>query len=330
MTNTTLTQNSRDPGSITVSKSNELIHARYRLTVAEQRVLLLCLSKIPYNVSREQVSSQYFFVSSQEFASFCGVNISSAYKEMKSAEERLWQRDFYKPAEKAKFRWVTSVKYSRASIGLRFSEEVAPFLVELSGSYTQYSLIAAMRLQTSFGHRLYEILIATRFRKNFEATIDLDSLRFGMDLIGQYPVYAELRRRVIDPAIKDITNNSDIRIVNVIPRKQDRKVVALTFQYSENPGFNIDELARDVSRGMGLVDESVEATAHRTNVVQMKQAKAKSTKVAAGQGRNSATRLSRDYVAQQAKPGESWEEAEQRLIRAQRNNGDDKTIEMSL
>ena len=32
------------------------------------------LSKIPYNVSREQVSSEYFFVSSQEFASFCGAS----------------------------------------------------------------------------------------------------------------------------------------------------------------------------------------------------------------------------------------------------------------
>ena len=323
----TSTGTGRGPGTFTVSKSNTLIHARYRMTVAEQRVLLLCLSKIPYKLSREEMAKEYFYVTSQEYAAYCGVSNSCAYKEMRAAEERLWQRDWFQSEVNTKHRWVNSVRYARGSLGLRFSEAVVPFLVELSGSYTQYSLVAAMRLTSSVGHRLYEILIATHFHQRYEATITLDSLRFGMDLVGQYPIYAELRRRVIDPAVKDVSANSDIRIVNVIPRKQDRKVVALTFQYTANPDFDIDQIARDVSKGMGLVDENADATAHRNNVVSINKSKAPTKNSRKPSG---VIKLTREFVIHNSRPGESWEEAERRLIAEQRKNGDSKTMEMDL
>lgn len=268
------------PADIKVYKSNNLISGSFRLTVAEQRIVLLCMSKIRHRSTIDSVKQEFYEVTAKEYAAYSGINQASAYKEMHAAELRLWKRDLWIKTLHQKERWVSSVRYRQGGISLKFSEAVVPFLCELSGDYSKFRLVAAMRLTSAFGHRLYQILIKTLHTQRFEATFDLECLRREMEIDpGHYPSYTELRRRVIEVAVKDVSENSDLLITKVIPRKRGKSVVAISLQYTDNnPTFDLDRINREISQSLGLFDQLEETTEHRAKILQFAEERTKKDK----------------------------------------------------
>lgn len=339
----------RLPSDIKVFKSNNLISGSFRLTVAEQRIVLLCMSKIKHQATIQSVQQEFYEVSAKEYAAYSGINQASAYKEMLAAELRLWKRDLWIKTLHQKERWVSSVRYRQGGISLRFSEAVVPFLCELSSDYSKFRLVAAMRLTSAFGHRLYQILIKTVHTHRFEATFDLETMRREMEIDeGQYPSYTELRRRVIEVAVKDVSQNSDLLITKVTPRKRGKSVVAISIQYTDsNPNFDLAKINHEISVSLGLFDGlevSKEQGAkilkfHDSKMAKDKERKSISQSAAkiAGEVLETADMfqaepvksvnaellkavgnsevLSESTISRFANPGESWEKAEARLIR---------------
>ena len=59
----------------------------------------------------------------------------------------------------------------------------------------------------------------------------------GTEGIELYDRYAELSRRVIKPAVKEINEKSDIHLT-FLPDKQGRKIVGVQFKVIDNPKNN--------------------------------------------------------------------------------------------
>lgn len=217
-----------------IRKSNELIEARYKLSIAEQRLIILLLSEISPN--DEDFKDYELQVS--DFARMFGLeNCNSMYKEVKDAARELSTRGLNLSTENDEIytAWLSYVKYVNGSgvVLLRFDKSLKPYLLQLKSHFTQYDLNNIVCFKSQYSIRLYELLKMDAFKaKNgqFERSFKINELRlfFGIEK-NDYPLFANLRNRVIDPAISEISGKTDLNIIDVNYGKTGRKVTSVTF-----------------------------------------------------------------------------------------------------
>ena len=84
-------------------------------------------------------------------------------------------------------------------------------LVELERNFTSYEIEQVANLQSRYAMRLYECLI--RFKASKLLNITLDELRFRFGLLDtEYKVMSDLKKRVLDMAVKGINDNTDMTV----------------------------------------------------------------------------------------------------------------------
>jgi plasmid replication initiation protein len=73
-----------------VVKDNKIIEASYTLSLSEQRVLLACISQIDFRNSLQPENK--FHVVASDIVDLMGFNRSNAYRDMKMAVDKLYNR----------------------------------------------------------------------------------------------------------------------------------------------------------------------------------------------------------------------------------------------
>jgi plasmid replication initiation protein len=225
-----------DKNSLVV-KSNALIETSYRLTTNEQRIVLACISQIRRD---EQITDQKkYSVSAQEISSLCGANIKTAYRDLKVAALKLKRREvrisqeangYGKRKKTLVTGWVQSIEYSDGDgvVSLRFNHDILPYLSELNKNFTSYKLKNVVKMSSSYGTRIYELLV--QWGGLEEREISMEKLRKILLLEDKYKPISNFKARVLAPAIKDINENSDLS-VTYTQKKKGRKVTHLIFKF---------------------------------------------------------------------------------------------------
>ncbi len=221
-----------------VVKSNHIIEASYRLSVAEQRVILSAISQVRRD---QQVTDEVLYsVTAAEIAQLCNTDQRTAYRDLQSAAERLQTRRVTLILEpdgvtiRSKRRrvtcWVQSVDYidQEGRIELRFGKDILPYLTGLQREFTRYALSDVAKMTSAYGIRLYELLMQW---PEGHREIALDDLRRWLQIEDRYPLTADLRRWVIEPAVQQINEHSPLR-VTWLPRKTGRRITHLAFDYA--------------------------------------------------------------------------------------------------
>jgi plasmid replication initiation protein len=221
---------------VTIYKSNNLIQASYRLSLLEQKIILNCIGQIR---SDEAVTDEVMYrISVQDIAACTGIKADNLYKEVKESVLRLWRRDVRIPdptSKKAKnkvvlTRWVQSIAYSdnNAEIELRFSKDILPYLSQLKEQFTKYKLKNVIQMKSTYGVRLYELLAQHKHFGSRE--ISIDWLRKNFELEDKYKQMKDFKLRVIEPALKDINEKSDLW-VKYSQLKTGRRVTHFIFHF---------------------------------------------------------------------------------------------------
>ena len=220
-----------------VVKSNALIEASYRLTAQEQRIVLSAISQIK---AGEEITDQVMYsISVHDIAELTGLHPDSLYKELEDAALRLKRREIRIPEEpngngkKAKVLitcWLQSIQYipSAATVQVRFSHDVLPYITQLKNQFTIYRLKDIAKLTSSHAIRLYEILI--QWRSTGSRTVELDWLKESFLLNGKYPSIKDFKARVLEPAIEQINETTNLW-VNWDQKKTGRKVTHIIFNF---------------------------------------------------------------------------------------------------
>jgi plasmid replication initiation protein len=218
---------------LVVVKSNDIINASYRLSVSEQRLLLACISQID---STKSLSDQdTFVITASEILDLMGADNKSRaiYRDLKDATDRLWDRTIsFSDNDKhyGKLRWVNRIDYyeKEGKVILRFSQDIIEYLSELKGSFTKYKFQYIANFKSAYSIRLYELLV--QWMSKGEREITVSEIRGLLDLGEKYQSIAELKRRVLDVAVKDVNKYSNIRC-SYGQRKLGRTVVAFQFKF---------------------------------------------------------------------------------------------------
>jgi plasmid replication initiation protein len=234
-----------------VCKSNKVIEAGYKLNLNEQRLILLCISKV--NSTKPLLASERFEVTAKEFAEKFKINEDKAYQTLKETAEQLFERyviidnpDPDMPTLKqTKTRWISSIDYipDMGKVSVYFAQRMLPYLSQLKGNFTFYILENISDMNSIYAIRLYELLM--QWKTTGKREIEIDWLKKQFELDASYERMDNLKRRIIEPAVKDINTHSNYQ-VSWEQRKTGRKVTHLTFTFTEKQPLTPEKPKRAV------------------------------------------------------------------------------------
>ena len=237
----------RLPGERWVTMSNALTRAGHGLTLAEKRIVAAAVSKLdsrrvlkPGEVPRTKITAA-------EYAETFEVDLDTAYDQLQSAAKQLYNRSitFYEPAHKrngkplpptrVQMRWVGSVKYQDGEgwVELAWWPDLLRHLTGLQRQFTTYQLQQASALRSAYSWKLLELLM--RFESTGWAEYTIEDFAASMDATEkQRENFANIRRKIIEPAVKELTEK-DGWLIQWQPIKAGRKVKALRFTFMRDP-----------------------------------------------------------------------------------------------
>src|SRR5690554_2585089 len=95
--------------------------------------------------------------------------------------------------------------------------------------YASIKLIEVCFINTFLGLRLYELLM--QFKKSRWRVLSLNDFRIALDCVDAYPQTKELKRNVLNPALKEVNKNSPIT-VKCEDIKTGNKIPGFKFSYT--------------------------------------------------------------------------------------------------
>ena len=215
-----------------VTQSNRLIEAGHTLTLNEKRLVLACAAKL--DPRKPLPPNGTVKLTAVDFATTFGIDRRDAYQALEEASDRLYARSIKEIRHGTRgriernIRWVWMSEYAPGEgyVTLGFSPDVVPYLTMLHKEFTTYELRNVGSLSSFYSIRLYEL--CAQFRKTGFREITLEKFRDMLDLNDKYSDVKNLRVRVVDPAVADINENTDLRISAQAMRK-GRKVTGFRF-----------------------------------------------------------------------------------------------------
>ncbi|HDR8929222.1 replication initiation protein [Burkholderia vietnamiensis] len=227
-----------------VNMSNALTRAAHSLLLAEKRLISACISKIdslPAGVPLVRDGAWTVRLSAAEYAETFDVDLDTAYTQLRDASEKLFNRyvrtmrETRKGPEEHKFRWVGGVTYQKGEgwVELQWWHEVVPHLYGLRKEFTSYKLKQAAALRSAYSWRLFECFQSWKDTGRYIATIE--DFHRAMDVPQSCVAdFKALRVRVIEPAVKELTEKNGLEIEWEV-RRAGRKVIGLDFKFRPNP-----------------------------------------------------------------------------------------------
>ena len=220
-----------------VVKDNALINASYSLSLAEQRIILLAISKYKESAKNEDTG---IVITANDYVSNFKTERQSAYETLSASCLSLYNKSFtYQSVEDGKIisykcRWLFKIGYykEQGSILLKFTPEVLPLIGQLEKRFTSYHINDISNLTSSYAIRLYEIILSWKSAKKTPIfTIEELKQKIGVE-DGQYLAICDFKKRVINLAIAQINSKSNI-LVEYTQHKQGKKVIGFSFTFVE-------------------------------------------------------------------------------------------------
>lgn len=232
---------------IIIAQDNRLTTSRYELSLIEKRVFYYIIKEVrsKYNTGQRDLFDDLIL----------RLNISDLSKEVNQEDNRketrkalvsLRKRDFEYENPDDEDDWLVCgfIDWARIKKGvaeIQVSRVLMPFLVELSGQFTPYSLNVAMSLKSKWSQRMYELCQKWQGTDGFR--ISIEDLRKSFMLEDKYNRYALLNERVLQVAKRELKELYNIGQCDVYfefsEERNGRSVEMLRFKLFRKNSMNI-------------------------------------------------------------------------------------------
>ncbi|MDH4291467.1 MAG: RepB family plasmid replication initiator protein [Dehalococcoidia bacterium] len=220
---------SSEQQSALVVKSNYLVEASYKLSLQEQRIILMMVSMI----SPGDEDFARYRINIRQFTDLVGLKGESSYQEVKKITKKLLKRvmSIYSVQEDSELQvsWISSAKFwhKKGYVELCFDPNLKPYLVKLQEFFTKYSLQYILPLKSAYAIRIYELL------KQYEAIgkrrLTIKELRKYLGIgEDEYRQYGHLKTRILGKAQSELNAKTDLKI-RLEEEKIGRRVTTITF-----------------------------------------------------------------------------------------------------
>ena len=225
-----------------ITQDNELIEACYRMELNEKRLLLLGASKInPMGGYPDPNKPFRFEVTAKEWQEVYGDK--NSWRAIKRTADKLLKRQIIlhpRTGVVEKLNWFDSVKYyvNEGRIEAQFTRSVQVRLAGMIEQFTTIDLFSVNKLRSFYSIRLYELLSQFNSRGYGSRTMSIEDFRHYMDCVNINPHTKDLKRRILNPAVKEINKQSDIDC-SVKDVKEGRRITKFLFTFRKKPQENL-------------------------------------------------------------------------------------------
>ena len=226
------------PPSVVVFQHNNLIEARYSLTLQEKKIILWLTSKIQPN---DQDFKKHT-LSVKEFMDLVGLTGHANYKELQKITLGLMKKVLViKEPDKQRITqvsWISSARYEEGEgfIRLSFAPEMNPFLLQLKDRFTTISMTDIMQFKSIHAIRIYELL--KQYKDIGERTLSIDEIKGHCGVKDKLRKYDHFEKKLLLISQREINAKSDIRF-EFERIKHSRKIVAIKFIISKNKDYEL-------------------------------------------------------------------------------------------
>ena len=211
-----------------IKKSNDLITAKYRLTIIQQYVLHNVISQI----HMDDTDFKKYEVNVRSIADNHGIDTKNAYRYIKKSALELNKQPIIigDEIEGIALNWFSSVRYNsnRGTLLVDFHPDLKPYLLQLQGYFTQYENKNIQQFKCVHSLRFYEFLKQKQNLgkgKEFYIELTIAEIRSMFCFSdNEYKNTKDLRVRVIEPALKEINEQTDLSIVDIQFLKKGRSI----------------------------------------------------------------------------------------------------------
>lgn len=220
-------QTTRDMKNKVIIKSNNLIEARYNLSTLEQKLLLITISEIK---NSEKNTIEF---TTKELYNILNITTNRQNELRKILEELvnksiiIIDKSLSNRKKTLVTHWFSSVTYNENGIiQIAFDTELLPYLLQLKTNFTTYTLDNILPMKKKYSIRFYELL--KQYQKIGKRNFTVSELREILNCENEYLRFQSFEQRIIDPAIKEINNHSDI-IVEYTKFKKGKSINEIEF-----------------------------------------------------------------------------------------------------
>ena len=215
-----------------VVKSNKLVEARQRLSIQEQRIILLLISKI----RPEDINFLWYKFQITDLAKFLGLEKSKRiYIDVRKAVRKLMKRviTIDRKGENIDLHWIESAAYGeKGYVKIRINQELKPYLLNLKTHFTKYYIGYVIHLRSTYSIRIYELL--KRFENIGEIFFEVERLKHVLGVnVDDYTLYGNFKNKVILVAQKELHEKTDIAFT-FEEAKEGKRVTGVRFFIKTN------------------------------------------------------------------------------------------------
>ena len=243
---------SRERNYCVVKRTDLIQDIRYRkdqgsgksLTLIEQKIILYMIS----HIKPEDTELHTMVFDIPLFCEVCGIKKAGSgyYKQIKTALDSLLDKHIWLDngdiEESA--RWIEKVRLTKSknTVEIQLGEELAPYLLRLRENYTKYSIHNILSMKSKYSPRLYELLKSNVFKEPV-LLFEVEDLKEFLDATNYDN--KEFKRRVLDPAINEINDCTDLEIGVMYSRAGGKTIKYVKFIISDlNNGGEAERLKR--------------------------------------------------------------------------------------
>jgi plasmid replication initiation protein len=250
---------------------NNLVEARYRLTLQEKRVVLWLASQVtPFDEDFKEHS-----LSIKDFSELTNTQGENLYTRLQSVTRRLMQRIItIRPIGEKRLiqvAWLGAADYKidKGIISLSFHPHLKPFFLQLKRNFTKINIVDIMGLQSIYSIRIYELLKQKEYVGMRIITIDEIRDYCGISK-EKYKQINDLRRKVLEVAKLDINEKTDIEITYTMI-KEGRKYVSVSFDIKNKKKIKkiSESLKKEINKREELIKEMQDYGFSRNTIIKI-------------------------------------------------------------
>lgn len=255
-----------------VRQSSELIEANYKLTTAEQKVILNFIAQI--DTTKESFETAR--IGAKSLSDACGFNPKSGYRQLQQVLKKLLNRSIVLQRRDGSgwygSHWVQSCDYVKIEDGdgdcsyieYELDKRLCPHFLQLRERFLKSDLKSLV----SFSH-----VYSTRFYMIFKNRIKIGNIRYSFNdlckLLELPKAYqkksTDLKSRVIKVAVEEINEKSDITVEYAYYKDGGRAHVGVDFTFYKKAKDTVKPISEHPVKRLPLSDEEQAMLERLTN-----------------------------------------------------------------
>jgi len=214
-----------------IKQGYELINSRYKLTTSETKFVLGAIAQI----KMEDKDFHEYIIPVAELEDRLQFS-KNKHTRLKAFAKALMSKPLTIDTDKGfeVYNWFSKIKYvnDEAVFKVQMHKDLKPYLLQMSKRITKTNLKQVIQLSSNYAIRIFHLL--KEYEKIGYRDFEISELHELMQTPKSYQTYNNFKQKVLDVAVKEINEHTDIRVSYAVTKKVRKKVTDIKFEIRKN------------------------------------------------------------------------------------------------